>query len=185
MRLFRALPILLLAALACRARTPPPPNPGSDCGTPAVRNRSCAISLSGALSSRVSCSVEPVYEGLNDEFLLRLSVESSSPERVGGPVTVAVGFRGQPRVATYKNTDPGAKSVMYAYSSTYLEEWSETVAGPGTPQGKHALTITSMGTPFCLSSSKTYPQIQGTLDATLPASPSSGASGTVNLRATF
>ena len=65
------------------------------------------------------------------------------------------------------------------------EEWSETVAGPGAPQGKHALTIASVGTPFCLSSSKGYPQIQGTLDATLPASPSSTASGTVSLRATF
>ena len=185
MRFLRGLPILLLAALACRARTPPPSNPGSDCGTPMGRTRSCAITLSGALSSRVSCSVEPVYEGLNDEFLLRLSVESSSPERVGGPVSVAVGFRGQPRIATYRNTDPGAKSMMYAYSSTYLEEWSETVAGPGSPQGKHALTLTSLGTPFCLSSSKAYPQMQGTLDATLPASPGSPAAGTVSLRATF
>ena len=50
---------------------------------------------------------------------------------------------------------------------------------------KHALTIASVGTPFCLSSSKGYPLIQGTLDATLPASPSSTASGTVSLRATF
>jgi len=185
MRLLRALPILSLAALACGARTPPPSNPPSDCGNPVGRTRSCAITLSGALTSRVSCSIEPVYEGLNDEFLLHLTVESSSPERVGGPVSVAVGFRGQPHIATYRNTDPGAKSVMYAYSSTYLEEWSETVAGPGAPQGKHALTITSVGTPFCLSSSKAYPQIRGTLDATLPASPGSGGAGTVSLRATF
>jgi hypothetical protein len=177
--------MLLLGALACRARTPPPPDSGADCGSPVGRTRSCAIALSGALSSRVSCSVDPVYEGLNDEFLLRLSVESSSPERVGGPVSIAVGFRGQPRVATYRNGDPGAKSVMYAYSSTYLEEWSETVAGPGAPQGKHVLTITSVGSPFCLSSSKAYPQLQGTLEATLPASPGSAAAGTVSVRATF
>ncbi|MFL5311529.1 MAG: hypothetical protein ACJ79H_13845 [Myxococcales bacterium] len=131
------------------------------------------------------CSVEPVYEGSSDEFLLRLSVESSSPDRVGGPVSVAVGFRGEPRIATYRNTDRGAKSMMYAYSSTYLEEWSETAAGPGAPQGKHSLTITSVGTPFCLSSSKTYPRMQGTLDATLPASAGSAGVGTVSLRATF
>lgn len=185
MRLPHALPILSLAALACGARTPPPSNPASDCGPPVGRTRSCAITLSGALSSRVSCSVEPVYEGLNDEFLLRLRVESSSPERVGGPVTVAVGFRGQPRTATYRSSDPGARSVMYAYSPTYLEEWSETVAGPGAPQGKHALTITSLGSSFCLSSSKAYPQIQGTLDATLPGTPGSPAAGTVSLRANF
>ena len=183
MRLW-ALPILSLAALACSPR-PSRSNVSSDCGNPVGRTRSCAMTLSGALTSRVRCSVEPVYEGLNDEFLLRLSVESSSPERVGGPVSVAVGFRGEPRIATYRNTDPGARSVMYAYSSTYLEEWSETVAGPGAAQGKHTLTITSVGTPFCLSSSKAYPQIQGTLDATLPASPSSPSSGTVSLRATF
>jgi hypothetical protein len=180
----RALPILSLVALACSAR-PSRSNVSSDCGNPVGRTRACAVTLSGALTSRAKCSVEPVYEGLNGEFLLRLSVESSSPERVGGPISVAVGFRGEPRIATYRNTDPGAKSVMYAYSSSYLEEWSETVAGPGKPQGRHALTITSVGTPFCLSGSKAYPQIQGTLDATLPASPSSGASGTVSLRATF
>ena len=149
------------------------------------RTRSCAITLSGALTSRVRCSVEPVYDASSNEFVLHLGVESSNADRVGSPISVAVGFRGEPRIATYRNTDPGAKSVMYAYSSTYLDEWSETVAGPGVPQGKHALTIASVGTPFCLSSSKGYPQIQGTLDATLPASPSSTASGTVSLRATF
>ena len=149
------------------------------------RTRSCAITLSGALTRRVRCSVEPVYDASSNEFVLHLGVESSNADRVGSPISVAVGFRGEPRIATYRNTDPGAKSVMYAYSSTYLEEWSETVAGPGAPQGKHALTIASVGTPFCLSSSKGYPQIQGTLDATLPASPSSTASGTVSLRATF
>jgi len=149
------------------------------------RTRSCAITLSGALTSRVRCSVEPVYDASSNEFVLHLGVESSNADRVGSPISVAVGFRGEPRIATYRNTDPGAKSVMYAYSSTYLEEWSETVAGPGAPQGKHALTIASVGTPFCLSSSKGYPLIQGTLDATLPASPSSTASGTVSLRATF
>jgi len=149
------------------------------------RTRSCAITLSGALTRRVRCSVEPVYDASSNEFVLHLGVESSNADRVGSPISVAVGFRGEPRIATYRKTDPGAKSVMYAYSSTYLEEWSETVAGPGAPQGKHALTIASVGTPFCLSSSKGYPQIQGTLDATLPASPSSTASGTVSLRATF
>jgi hypothetical protein len=179
-----ALPILSLAVLACGAR-PSRSKVSSDCGNPVGRTRSCAITLSGALTSRVRCSVEPLYEGLNGEFLLRLSVESSSPERVGGPVSVAVGFRGEPRLTTYRNTDPGAKSMMYAYSNTYLEEWSEIVAGPGPRQGKHALTITSLGTPFCLSSSKAYPQIQGSLDATLPPSPSSAASGTVSLHATF
>ena len=179
-----ALPILSIAALACSARTSHT-SASTDCGSPVGRTRSCAITLSGALNSRMRCSVEPVYEGSNDEFLLRLSVESSSPDRVGGPVSVAVGFHGEPRVATYRNGDRGAKSVMYAYSSSYLDEWSQTVAGPGAPQGKYALTITSVGTPFCLSSSKAYPQLQGTLEATLPASTSSSASGTVSLRATF
>lgn len=179
-----ALLILSLAAAACSTGTPRS-DLTSDCGYPESRSRSCTIALSGALTNTVRCSVDPVYEGLNNEFLLRLSVESSNPERVGGPVSIAVGFRGEPRIATYRNTDPGAKSVMYAYSSTYLAEWSETVAGPGAPQGKHALTITSVGTPFCLSQSKAYPQMRGSLDATLPASTSSTASGTVNLRATF
>ncbi len=179
-----ALLILLLSLVGCKARTPRS-NPTPECGNPMSRSGSCTVALSGALTSRARCSVEPGYEGLSNEFVLRLSVESSSPERLGRPVSVAVGFRGEPRIGTYRNTDPGAKSMMYAYSTTYLEEWSETVAGPGAPQGKHALTIASAGTPFCLSSSKTYPQIQGTLDATLPASPSSNASGTVSLHATF
>ena len=180
----RALPILSLAALACSAR-PAPSTVSSDCGNPVGRTRSCAMTLSGALTETLPCSVDPVYDVFRKEFVLRLGVESSDSARVGGRVSITVRFGGEPRIATYRNNDPGARSVMYAYSSTYLEEWSETVAGPGAAQGKHALTITSVGTPFCLSSSKAYPQIQGTLDATLPASPSSSSSGTVSLRATF
>src|SRR5438270_10538690 len=159
-----ALSLLSVAALACSGRSSPT-KASSDCGNPMGRTRSCAITWSGALTSRVRCSVEPVYDASSNEFVLRLGVESSNPDRVGGPISVSVGFRGEPRIATYRNTDPGAKSVMYAYSSSYLEEWSESVAGPGVSQGKYALTITSAGTPFCLASSKGYPQIQGTLDA--------------------
>ena len=135
-----ALSLLSVAALACSGRTSPN-KASSDCGNPMGRTRSCAITLSGALTSRVRCSVEPVYDASSNEFVLHLGVESSNADRVGSPISVAVGFRGEPRIATYRNTDPGAKSVMYAYSSTYLEEWSETVAGPGAPQGKHALSL--------------------------------------------
>src|SRR5713226_9175715 len=152
-----ALLTLSLAAAACSTGTPRS-DLTSDCGYPESRSGSCTIALSGALTNTVRCSVDPVYEGLNNEFLLRLSVESSNPTRVGGPVSIAVGFRGEPRIATYKNTDPGAKSAMFAYSSTYLAEWSEAVAGPVAPQGNHTLTIANVGTAYCLSQNKTYPQ---------------------------
>src|SRR5712692_5884019 len=179
-----ALLILSLAAAACSTGTSRS-DLTSDCGYPESRSRSCTIALSGALTNTVRCSVDPVYEGLNNGFVLRLSVESSNPARVGGPVSIAVGFRGEPRIATYRNTDPGAKSAMFAYSSTYLAEWSEAVAGPVPPQGNHTLTIARVGTAYCLSHDKAYPQLQGSLHATLPATASSTASGTVTLRATF
>jgi hypothetical protein len=142
------------------------------------------VTLSSALTDTLRCSVDPVYDGSNDEFLLRLSVESSDPTRVGGPVSITVGFRGEPRASTYRSSQPGAKSMMFAYSSTYLEEWSETAGGPA-PQGSHTLTITKVGSPYCFSLSKAYPRMQGSLDATLPATKSTSASGTVALRATF
>ena len=180
-----ALPVLLLAGAAC-SRSAPPARSGlaSDCGYPETRSRSCTVTLSSALTETLKCSVDPVYDGSNDEFLLRLSVESSDPARVGGPLSVTVGFPGEPRASTYKSSQPGAKSLMFAYSSTYLEEWSET-AGSAAPQGSHTLTITKVGSPYCFSLSKAYPRMQGTLDATLPATKSTSASGTVALRATF
>jgi len=179
-----ALPILSLAAAACSAGTPRS-GVTSNCGIPASRSGACTIALSGALTDTLRCSVDPVFDASNNEFLLRLSVESSNPARVGGPVSITVGFRGEPRIATYRNTDPGAKSAMFAYSSSYLAEWSEAVAGPVAPQGNHALTIANIGTAYCLSQNKTYPQMQGSLQATLPASASSDASGTVTVRAIF
>ena len=181
------LPVLLLAAAACSRSAPPEParpKVPSDCGYPETRTRSCMITLSSALTDTLRCSVDPVYDGSNDEFLLRLSVESSDPARVGGPVSITVGFRGEPRASTYRSSQPGARSMMFAYSSTYLEEWSET-AGGAAPQGSHTLTITKVGSPYCFSLSKAYPRMQGSLDATLPATKSTSASGTVALRATF
>jgi len=178
------LPILSLVAAACSAG-PKHSEVASNCGTPPSRSGTCTVALSGALTSTLACSVDPVFDGPNNEFLLRLSVESSNPARVGPPVNIAVGFRGEPRIATYRNTDPGAKSAMFAYSSSYLGEWSEAVAGPVAPQGTHTLTIGNVGTAYCLSENKSYPQLKGNLHATLPASASSEAAGTVVVHATF
>jgi len=180
---FVAPPLLILAAVACSRGAPRAPS-ASDCGYPETRSRSCTVTLSSALTETLRCSVDPVYDASNDEFLLRLNVESSDPSRVGGPVSVTVGFRGEPRASTYRSSQLGAKSLMFAYSSTYLEEWSETAGGPAR-QGSHTLTITKVGSPYCFSLSKAYPRMQGTLDATLPATKSTSASGTVALRATF
>ena len=179
-----AVALLSLAAAACN-RGAPRYEPASDCGYPELRSGTCKITLSGALTEILPCSVDPVYDVFRKEFVLRLGVESSDSARVGGRVSITVRFGGEPRVATYSNTAPGTSSAMYVYSSTYLAEWSETVGGPDAPQGSHTLAITRVGTPYCISQSKAYPGMQGRLDATLPASASSAASGKVILRATF
>jgi len=179
-----AVAILSVAAAACN-RGSPPSAPTSDCGYPEIRSASCKITLSGALTGTLPCSVDAVYDVFTKEFVLRLGVESSDSARVGRRVSITLRFGGEPRIATYRNTVPGATSAMYVYSSTYLAEWSETVGGPDAPQGSHTLAITRVGTPYCISQSKAYPGMQGRLDATLPASASSAASGKVILRATF
>ena len=184
MRLGAALPVLLLAAAACRRPATPPPEPASDCGLPESRTRPCTITLSRALTDTLPCTADPVYDAAKNEFVLRLTVESSNPDRMGGPVSILVGFRGEPRAQAYRSSQIGARSLMYAYSSSYLEEWSETAGGPAA-QGEHTLTITKVGAPYCSSLSKAYPRLQGSLNATLPASASSQAAGTVALRATF
>src|SRR5205807_2173513 len=140
---------------ACRPATSPSPDPVSNCGLPESRARACTITLTRALSDTLPCSAYPVYDAAKDEFLLRLSVASSNPDRVGGPVSVLVGFRGEPRISAYRSSQRGARSVMYAYSSTYLEEWSETAGGPAS-QGDHTLTITKVGSPYCSSLSKAF-----------------------------
>ena len=179
-----AVAVLSLAAAACN-RSTPRSAPTSDCGYPEIRSGTCKITLSGAVTETLPCSVDAVYDVLRKEFVLRLGVESSDSPRVGGRVSITLRFGGEPRIATYSNTAPGTSSAMYVYSSTYLAEWSETVGGPAAPQGSHVLTITKPGIPYCVSQSKAYPGMRGSLDATLPASASSAASGTVILRATF
>jgi hypothetical protein len=177
-----AMPILALALTACDGRR----RAGSDeCGPPQRSGAPCTVALSGALKGTMTCApVAAVYKASQDEFIFRLEVESSNP-RVGGRVNVTVRSPGAPRVGTYRNTDAGAKSVMYAYSSNYLREWSQAAGGATGPQGNHTLTISKVGVPFCLSDGKAYPGIRGSLHASLPASGSSAASGIVNLRATF
>jgi hypothetical protein len=179
-----ALAILLVAAAACGSRAPRTA-PRSDCGYPQSRTTSCTIVLSGALRETLTCSVEPVYDAFRRQSVVQIGVDSSESSRLGGRVSIAVRFPGEPRVGTYRNTDPGASSAMYAYSSNYLEEWSETVGPPDIPQGSHTLTITKIGTPYCDSGGKAYPGLRGNLAATLFASTTSTASGAVSVRATF
>jgi hypothetical protein len=179
------LAIVSLAATACSSRAATHAAPRSDCGYPQSRTTPCTVILSGALHETMTCSVEPVYDAFRRQSLVQIGVDSSDSSRLGGRLTVAVRFPGEPRVGTYRNTDPGASSAIYAYSSSYLEEWSENAGPRDAPQGSHTLTITKVGTPYCDSGGKAYPGLRGSLAATLPASSTSTASGTVSLRATF
>ena len=180
----RALAILWLVAAACTARAPRS-TARSDCGYPQSRTTACTVVLSGALHDTLTCSVEPVYDAIRRQSVVEIGVQSSESSRLGGRVTAAVRFPGEPHVGTYRNTDRGASGAIYAYSTSYLEEWSATSGQQDVPQGSHTLTITNVGTPYCETGGKAYPGLRGSLAATLPASRTSTASGTVSLRATF
>ena len=76
---------------------------------------------------------------------------------------------------------PPAQSATPNSSSS--QTWT-AAAGSGS-QGSYTLSLTDLGSSVALGSGLAYPGVHGTLDATLPAAASTGASGTVTLHAVF
>ena len=58
-------------------------------------------------------------------------------------------------------------------------------AGTCTGQPTFSLVLTNVGAPDTVGTSVRYPQVHGTLDATMPAKPGAGTTGIATLHVTF
>ncbi len=93
-------------------------------------------------------------------------------------------FAGPMHTGTYGSTDAGANGAVNATpNSSSSQTW--TAAAGSSSQGSYTMSLTDLGSSVALGSGLAYPGVHGTLDATLPAAASTGASGTVTLHAVF
>jgi len=149
-------------------------------GTP--QNR-CTVILSGALSGSFNCSTAAFgswSSGANQSTLgFGVNGTASTPA-----VGVGLFFAGPMHTGTYKSTDAGANGAVSATpNSSSSQTW--TAAAGSSSQGSYTMSLTDLGSSVALGSGLAYPGVHGTLDATLPAAASTGASGTVTLHAVF
>ena len=100
-------------------------------------------------------------------------------------INIDLGFTGDLTTATYKSTDAGAAGAISVVNTATNLTWTATASTANQAQGSYTMTINSTGTPVTQNGDKAYTGLHGVINATLPALPSSGASGTVTLQATF
>lgn len=138
---------------------------------------SCTVTLSGAQTGTSSCTAPAtaVYASSNARSGISLSGTSS------GQPSIAVSWAGNVHTGTFTQTDAGAQAgITVTSGSSY---WAVS-AGGGANTGTYALQITSATSLGTVSGGQAW-SVHGTLTATAPAVPGSGASGTVNVQVTF
>jgi hypothetical protein len=165
----------------------------SACGgaaAPGSSSAACSVTLAGAMSGSHPCIGEArvTYDSSGDRSLLRvLGPDDGSPLAF----EIAVSFPGLPRAATL---DPGSADVEALIRANPLSgpAGSEVpvyfaLAGspqPGDDRGSYTLTFTQVTQLSSAGNPRIY-AVHGSIVATLPADPDTGASGTVSLRASF
>lgn len=171
----RATSMILAAAVitACGGSdgTGPSGATGNSSGT-------CTITLSGAQTGSFECS-NVLAAWTSDDNITHFGFIST-----GGTATAiaSIGFPGKPFTATYKDTDAGAGAAVVVRIGN--SGWEADVAEASAKMGSYALTISSKSTLSSAADGEVY-TVHGTLTATLDPDPSTDASGTVTLNATF
>jgi hypothetical protein len=144
-----------------------------------IAAHACSISLTGAITATYACMAVTTY---------------ASGSNLGGPVlavtmpngqntaSVTITRPGMVTSGTYTNTDSGAEGALTGNQG--MAVWLADVGSPSSPaQGTYSmdLTVESSST---VSSGAIY-IANGTVTGTLPAVTGTGATGTVNLTASF
>ena len=159
---------LILGSIACSGS-------GSS-GSVFIQSASCEATLSGAVSASVDCrpatTTADTHSG-NDFFQFGAVWSNDGGPEVG--ITTIIYFLGV-APGTYQNTDVGALGGI-------------DVSGPGVwstlqPGGSYQLVLASVSNATEFPGGTVY-DAEGSLDATLTASSTSGATGVVSLHATF
>ena len=138
---------------------------------------SCTVALSGALSGTYDCKpAATAWQSSNNMggFAFQVQQAGNTPA-----IQVGIGWTGEPQVKHYKQSDSGAQGGVTVQTAS-SQNWS-AVAGY---QGIYDLNFTSVTNPISASNGKVY-TAAGTLDATLPATSGTGATGTITVHVTF
>lgn len=169
--MFRAMS-LMSAALNCTAA----------CGhSTGGGDGACTVALTGAQTGSSKCSnVLAIFARDSNFSAVNFSNTGGSPV-----VNISIRFPGEPATKTYRSADAGeVASVMVNLNNTSV--WA-AVVDPSSRKpvvGSFTLTISSMSTLSSAGRGKVL-QVHGSLTATLPSMPSTAATGTVTLHATF
>jgi hypothetical protein len=153
----------------------------------------CRLLFTGGpvANPNATCTVTSAYRTASNSSTVNATAGSSSLiggdaslQLVPAPFTFTFTSIQPGRIAagTYSDTTSGlvgTLTITDAGSNTY-----RATVGAGTNVGTFTLTITKSTIQANTSSGTSY-LIDGTLDATVPALPSSGASGTISVHTTF
>jgi len=142
---------------------------------------SCTVTLGGAIAGTFDC--RPAVIGWTSAtnttaFGFSVTATATAPD-----VVVSVSWSGRPAVRAYASSDSAAQGVAEVLAAPGVE-WLASRGGAGAPQGSYTLTLTSVSDTVATSRGEAY-LVAGTLTATLPAPPTSSASGSITLTATF
>jgi len=149
------------------------------CGSHAFSDvSSCSITLSGAATGASWCTSSGLYNAVSGVSSVAVTTTLSG-------LSISVNFPGSMHVGTFKNTDPGANTAITFAAPATANAWTATTAG-GSAQGSYTLTLTSTGTGMVSGiGNDSFPDVHGTLNATLDAVAGTGSTGAVTLAATF
>ena len=138
----------------------------------------CAIKLSGEITGNLSCTVAVIYDGQDTGF--GLTVQQSEPG-ASAYVTTA----GAAKTGTFTDANCVECSIS-AFTSTGNPPPTWEMHLTPAKQGSFSVTIDSLGSGTNGANGMVaYPDPHGSATAVLPALQDTGATGTVNLSATF
>jgi hypothetical protein len=170
-----ALGATIVAAVLFLAACPPPPLSSGD------TNGAATVTLSGAVTGTFSGTVVSVWTSTSNGSV---AINFPDPSPLAA-FDLDLTQPGQPTVSTWTETDAGAQSaILVQEKGTVPPSWVTVVGGTSPNQGTYTLNLTSVAILTDTVNDKAY-TVHGTLNATLPAQSGSGATGTVNLSASF
>jgi hypothetical protein len=141
----------------------------------------CSIALSGAVTATLSCTAHSAaYNSANNTGGFVLSAAATAAVQ---SFSAAVGTTGQPTTGTFTQSSGSLNGSGVVVRGTGNQIWSSTV-GSGT-QGTFSLVVRDLGSSVSANGGTAWPLIHGTLNATLPGVPGSGATGSVTVVASF
>lgn len=164
--------LVALAALSCdKSATPFYPGISSF----------CTVTLSGAVTGTYDCQPASVTWSSADSmgtFSFNVTGSGTKPN-----IGVTIEWLSEPTTRTYANSDAGAQAVL-AVTASNGQTWRASVGGSTAAAGSYALVFTSVVDNLHEQNGNLY-ATEGTLNASLPAVASSGATGVVLLSAAF